>query len=109
MDVTRLFVTKETGKTGRYRYRRGWFGKVILQIEVGIHRHPIGIDSKTLYPVETKWRDARQEEVGLFHPHAHAGMQYQDYTTHFFMRITAAGVMAVGEERDERAAITERK
>lgn len=109
MDVTRLFVKKEEARTGRYRYRRGWFGKVILQVEVIVHRHPVGIPCKKLYEVKQEWRDAKLEEVGLYHPHANKGMQYQDYTTHFFMRLTAAGAHAVSEGRDERAVATERK
>lgn len=52
----------EFGRTGKRRYRIGWFQKVVLQVEVNIHvYHRFG----TRRDVSTLWRDALPAEVGL--------------------------------------------
>lgn len=52
---------KPTGKT---RYRSGWRGKLILQVEVlvsSVDTCPMTCDSHTFQT--TKWRDARVEDL----------------------------------------------
>lgn len=94
-------VRKEIELTGRRRYRRGWFGKVILQVEVKIQlswKHRDTPDP-AIYP---EWRDATLAEVGLYSPHAHAGMRHQKYTSHFYFRLTDKGVEETINERANR-------
>lgn len=88
----------EVGLTGRRRYRRGWFGRVILQVEVNIQlswQHRETPDPATL----KEWRDAMLTEVGLYHPHAHKGMRLQRHTGHFYVRLTPNGVEETVNER----------
>lgn len=56
------WVSREVGKTGRRRYRLGWFGRVIMQVEVNVRvYHLSGRSERNL----TTWRDAKPEDVGL--------------------------------------------
>ena len=64
-------VVIEGAKTGRRRYRIGWFNKVVLQVEceqivTNLMNHlmnPKG--NKPDGPHKTFWRDAYPAEVGL--------------------------------------------
>lgn len=63
----------EVKLTGRQRVRRGWFGKLILQVEVEqIYITPPGVPPHEHCPPYqsdnqpcTKWRDATAADVGL--------------------------------------------
>ncbi len=58
----RPMYNEESTLTGRYRARRAWFGKLILQVECNID---------TIHSLERKkntgtfWRDARAADVGM--------------------------------------------
>jgi hypothetical protein len=55
--------------TGKQRVRRGWFGKLILQVQVElIYMHPLNrprICTPTGNPVSTAWRDATEADVEI--------------------------------------------
>lgn len=63
----------ETRLTGKKRVRKGWFGKLILQVEVEQHYHvPPGLPPTEHCPPyvsenqpRLKWRDATAADVGL--------------------------------------------
>lgn len=47
--------------TGRTRYRAGWFGRLILQVEVDVTGSPWV--SQMDPGLHTKWRDARVDDL----------------------------------------------
>lgn len=52
----------ESEPTGNMRVRRGWFGKMILQIEVHVDSR---CGFNTEHHVTTRWRDATEKDVGI--------------------------------------------
>lgn len=52
----------ECEKTGRFRVRRNWFGKLILQIECK-SAHSVGLHGQ--FQINTYWRDANDHDVLL--------------------------------------------
>lgn len=52
----------EANLTGRQRVRRGWFGKMILQVEFSYDSH---FGMKTDHNVGTMWRDATEADLGI--------------------------------------------
>lgn len=55
-------MSHEIGVTGKFRYRGGWFGKLILQIEVIYQRsHCEGMD----FSHHHVWRDATVSDLPL--------------------------------------------
>jgi hypothetical protein len=60
VSPVRFYV--ESKLTGKLRVRRGWLNKLILQVEVSLDSR-IGL--KTEHDVKTKWRDAKESDVGL--------------------------------------------
>lgn len=60
VSPVRFYV--ESKLTGKLRVRRGWFGKLVLQVEVSLDSR-IGLHTE--YDVKKKWRDAKESDVGL--------------------------------------------
>lgn len=66
---------REAKLTGNKRVRKGWFGKIILQVEVELeYMSPIGREYdrnhrpgyvEPVSPPKTRWRDATAHDVGL--------------------------------------------
>lgn len=52
----------ESNLTGKQRVRRGWFGKMILQVEFS---YDSTFGMKTEYNVGTMWRDATEADLGI--------------------------------------------
>lgn len=50
----------ECESTGRFRVRRNWFGKLILQIECK-SAHTLGLHGQ--FQITTYWRDATDKDV----------------------------------------------
>lgn len=48
--------------TGSVRFRRGWFGKLILQVEEA-GREPLWIAGRIDVLPSVRWRDARLEDI----------------------------------------------
>ncbi len=82
----------EKGLTGARRYRSGWFGKVILQVEVRLERLRYPGDKGPGTIVGTEWRDARPGEVGLLS---------NLYTPPTFLRIQEGRVVEVDQQRKQ--------
>lgn len=60
-DCIELKEKYNTMLTGNYRYRKGWFGKMILQVEETIIvDDDVGYGIGTHSHQETRWRDATQ-------------------------------------------------
>lgn len=58
--------------TGRFRYRQGWFGKLILQVqETG--QYFDSYSGGTFSPRFTGWRDARIEDLSIINTPAGEG------------------------------------
>jgi hypothetical protein len=53
------------GLTGKRRFRRGWFGSLILQVQV----RTLDIDNFGGGEHSTFWRDARIEDLTAEEPH----------------------------------------
>ena len=48
--------------TGRTRYRTGWFGRLILQVEFRYVVDPLNINLLRFIGPDLQWRDARRDD-----------------------------------------------
>ncbi|RWF44278.1 MAG: hypothetical protein EOS65_02565 [Mesorhizobium sp.] len=55
--------------TGQTRYRSGWFGKLILQVEENVSFYRPVSSGNPSRMVETRWRDARRGDLYLIEWH----------------------------------------
>jgi hypothetical protein len=60
--VSPIAFKVESSPTGRTRARRGWFGKMIVQMEFNVDTR-IGL--KTEHNTGTRWRDATEADLKI--------------------------------------------
>jgi hypothetical protein len=60
--VSPIRMSIEAAPTGRTRARRGWFGKMIVQMEFHVDTR---IGTKTEHNTGTRWRDATEADLNV--------------------------------------------